>query len=115
MGYNEKEVVSMNVKRLTIINLCFSLLAWGLFIFNQFCKPRFWGLWQAWNLSGYAFIFAVGPLSAVFSVICVLISCDRLHKGQRFDKFLLVNGICTAATALLLLGSFVLPNTWTWN
>ena len=104
----------MNVKRLTIINLFVSLFAWILFLFNQLCNLRYLGLWQAWNLSGYAFVFLVGPLSAIFSVICALISFDQLDTSRKIDKYLITNTIFTVITVFLLIGSFVFPNTWTW-
>ena len=101
-------------KILTTINLCFSVLACLLFIFNQLCNLRFLGLWVAWNLSGYAFAFLVGPVSIVFSCISTAISCDMQKDSPKRVKYIVTNIICTVIVGLLLLSCFMIRGTLTW-
>jgi len=102
------------LKILTITNLCLAVFACLLYIVNQLCKSQFFNLWEAWTLSGYAFVLWVGPVSVVFGCISTAISCCTRKDSPKRVKYIVTNIICTVIIGLLLLSCFLIRETLTW-
>ena len=100
------------MRKLTIANLSVSIFAWSLFLFNQLCNLRFLALWTAWNLSAYAFMLLVAPVSLILSLVCI--ATDRSAQQASSNKNLTVNVICASVTALLLIVGHLIPGVYTW-
>lgn len=101
-------------KILTAIDLCISGFACLLFVVNQLCSLRFFGLWTAWNLSGYAFILLVGPGSVLFSCVSAAICCEAPKDTPKRVQYIVTNIICAVIVGLLLLSCFLIRRTLSW-
>lgn len=111
----EKSNKAINIT-LTVINSIISIFSYLVFLFNQLCNLRFLGLWTAWNLSGYAYAFLVGPLSVFMSIISLIfvLSSNVSFNVKRINKFFWINAVFTIINILLTLSGWIIPGVFTW-
>lgn len=103
-----------SIKVITTLNICISLFSYLVFVFNQLCNLRFWGLWDAWNLSGYAYALLIGPLTAVVSVVFSINSIRLLRVDKNIKKYIVINISFAAIDILLVASGYVFSGVFTW-
>lgn len=91
-------------KNFLVCSIIVSSAAILLFIFNQLCNLRFWGLWAAWNLSGYAYVLLATPASIIVSVFAIEAAFKEIKK---YKILFVVNLILTLIVLSLQISCFL--------
>ena len=104
--YIKEDSMKKTAKVYTVINYILSAILWLLGILTLLFNLL--GLWTAWHLVGFLFIFYI-PIPAMLQILAIVFSCSE--KGKKRLLWNLVSSIISIISVLL---TVFVSSTWFW-
>ena len=93
-------------KKITIVSYILSGILWLLGILTLLFNVL--GLWAAWHLAGFGFIFYI-PVPIIPAILSIVFSCISKEK-----KFIVMNCISIAVSIGFIFLTIFVSSTWFW-